>query len=396
MLTRIKQYFPILTLTAAHGAVDFYVGLLAVVAPGLAQYLGLTLGDIVFLVGAANLLNNICQPLTGWVMGKRNVAWILSLAVILASLPTFMGFATGLYSLALLVLLGSIGTGVYHPEAALSAHDEAGDNSHMGIPLFMAGGAAIYAAGTPLSIKWTEWFGFPALAWFALPGIVAGLILYFQYRDKKRKHPSIVLRPRSRRITQMSEGQMSYWPLLAVAICYGVANGLFISTLSSHYELMFGPSARVWAGWVLMGWGIAGSLASFLWAAKAARKGFYLLTLVTQALAVPLFLFMAWPTSPQAGFLISIPLAIISPGAVYPVAVSMARNAAGLTQALRTSLLMGGTSGLSSIAVMLAGGMLRNGMPSSHLLVFSAGCSLLAVLLAVWQLIVNRNLKKPA
>lgn|GEM_PF-3095650 len=394
MFTRILPYLPIITLTIAHGAVDFYIGLLQVVAPGLAQYLNIPLGDIVFLIGVAALLNNIAQPTTGWIMGKRNMAWVLGLSVVTASLSTFMGYAGGIWPLAALAILGAIGTGVYHPEAALSAHDEAGEESSMGIPIFMAGGAAISAIGTPLAIKWSEWFGFPALAWFALPGLFTGFLLYAQYRNKRKAHPSIVLRPRSRRASKPTEGRMSYWPLLLVAICFGVANGLFVATLSSHYELRFGPTARVWAGWVLMGWGIAGSLASFLWTAKSTRRGFYFVSLCTQALAAPLFVLMAYPASPETGFFIALPLAIISPGAVYPVAVAMARNAAGLTQSLRTSLVMGGTSGLSSIAVMIAGGMIRRGMSSSYLMLFAAFCSLVAVLLSLWQLAAARAKKQ--
>ncbi len=382
----MKKRITILTLTLSHGAVDFYVGLLAVVAPGLAQYLNIPIGDVVFLVGFAALANNLAQLPVGYIMGKRNMAWILPVAVLMASAPVFMGFAPGLPGLYALVVLGAIGTGVFHPEAALAAQDEAGEHSHMGIPIFMAGGAAIYAIGTPLSIKWTAWFGFSALAWFALPGILLGLLLLSQYRTLKRKHPSIVLRPRSKRVTKVQEGHMSYWPLLAVVICCSIANGVFVSTLSSHYELRFGPEARVWAGWVLMVWGISGAMASFVWTAMGKKYGMYRIVLVSQIVSAPLFLLLAWPASPVVGFFTALPFAFISPGAIFPVAVGMARNAAGLTQSLRTSITIGGTSALSAIAIMTGGRLLRGGMSSSFLLVTCAACSLVAVGLAIWQI----------
>ena len=390
MLDKLKRHYPILLLTAGHGAVDFYIGLLQVVAPGLAVYLGVPLGDLIMLVGISGLLNNIAQPVAGYIMGRKNLSWILWFSIALSALPAFMGLVPGFWSLAAIILLGAMGTGLYHPEGALSAHEATGEKAYLGVPLFMAGGAGIYAIATPLSIKLTETFGFPALAWTAVPGLIVAALFLFQYRERKRRHPSVVIRPRSKRVTKVQPGHMSFWPLLIVTSFFAVAGGMFIALLSSHYELTFGPEARTWAGWVLMVFGFAGSLCSFWWSAVAHKRGFYQVVLLTQALAFPLYGLMAFPPSAAAGFIVSIPLSIVSSNAVYAVAVTMARNAAGLTQALRTSLLMGGTAGLSSVAVMVSGALLRRGMPSSRLMLFIALCSLMAVLLSVWQLLRQR------
>lgn len=387
MFEKLKQYFPILLLTAGHGAVDFYIGLLQVVAPGLAAYLGVPIGDLVLLVGMSILLNNIMQPLAGWIMGRRNISWMLWGAVFLSALPTLMGYATGYWSLAALVLLGAIGTGLYHPEGALSAHEASGDKAHLGVPQFMAGGAGVVAICTPLCIKISERYGFPALAWFAVPGIVVGFLFLFQYRHRKRTHPSLVIRPRSKRVTRIQAGTLAFWPLFGVGLGLGVGSGMFLSLLSSHFELLFGPESRSWSGWVLMVIGFAGSLCSFLWSTLAKKRGFYKISLITQLAAAPLFLLMANPSSPEMGFLIALPLSLVSPNAVYPVAVTMARNTAGLTQGLRTSIMMGGTSGLSSIAVMVAGALIGRGLPSRHLVLFIAFCSVVTVGLSLWQLL---------
>lgn len=393
MLNRLGLYFPILLLTFGHGAVDLYIGLLQVVAPGLSEYLKIPLGEVILLVGLGSLLNNTVQPVAGYLMGRRNLAWVLWVAVPLSALPVFMGYAGSYWPLAALILLGAVGTGLYHPEGALASHDASGEKAWLGVPLFMAGGAAITAVGTPLSIKISEQYGFPALAWLCVPGLLIGLLFLLQYRHRRKTHPSIVLRPRSRRVTRAQEGVLSYWPLLAVAICFGVGNGMFISLLASHYELIFGPESRMWSGWVLMVMGIVGSLSSFLWSAIAHKRGFYKIALLTQIVACPLFVLMAWPSSPEMGLLIAIPLSVVNPNSVYPVAVTMARNASGLTQGLRTSIMMGGTSGVASFAIMAAGALVARGMSSSYLVLFMAFCSLLAVVLSAWQLAVA---KRPA
>ena len=73
-----------------------------------------------------------------------------------------------------------------------------------------------------------------------------------------------------------------------------VATALVFAILSSHYELTFGPAARVWAGWVLMALGAGGSAASFLWGALSKRHGYYRVVLLTRS--SPSRCSSGWPT----------------------------------------------------------------------------------------------------
>ncbi len=386
MIDKLRSLSKILLLTAGHGAVDSYVGLLAVLTPAVAAHLDVPLGDIVMLVGVVSLLTNLIQPLVGHAMTKRNLSWTLWFAVALSSLPAFMGFVPNFWALAALCVFGALGTGLYHPEGVLSASDATGEKAYLGIPLFMAGGAAIYAVATPLSIRLTESFGLRSVVWFAVPGFLLAALFYREYRGKKREHPSIVKRPRSmRRTSVVDSAHMSFWPLWAVGIFFCIGSGLFLSVLSSHFELLFGREARHWTGWALMIMGIGASLSSFGWSALSKRFGFYSLTMASQAAAVPLFLLMAHPSSPETGFLYAIPLSLVTPAAIHPIGVMLSRNASGSTQGMRTSLMVGGTYGLSSFAVMGAGVLMRRGMDSGNLLYFVALCSLCAFVLAVWQ-----------
>lgn len=395
MFEKIKLYLPILLLTAGHGAVDFYITLLQVVAPGLSDFLDIPLGDLLILAGLAGVFSNVTQPVAGYIMGRHNLSWVLWASVALASLPALMGYAGGYGVLFVLIMLGAIGTGLYHPEGALAASDASGERSYLGVPLFMSGGFVAVAIGTPLSIAMSERFGFPSLAWLALPGFLIALVFLMQYRHRRLTHPSLVLRPRSRRVTQAQAGAMSYWPLLASAGLLMMGNGLFMGILASHYELTFGPSSRVWSGWVLMVAGVAGSTCSFFWSVMARKFGYYQVVAFTQALAVPLFVLMAYPASPQWGFLIAFPLGIVSPNSVYAVAVALSRNAVGLTQGLRTSVIIGGTSMLAAGSIMISGVLLGRGIPSSTLMLCVAGCSVVAIGIAAWRLILRRPGERP-
>ncbi|MDR3078003.1 MAG: MFS transporter [Planctomycetota bacterium] len=393
MFKKMRVGKPILLLTAGHAAVDLYINILAAVAPGLAIYLGLNLGDVVILVGLASLVCNLVQPFLGYVMNRRNLSWILWFAVFLSILPAGMGFAGGYWSLAALALLGALGTGLFHPEGALAANDASGDKAYLGVPVFMAGGSIGYAAGTLASIRISEFYGYPALAILALPGALTGIFMMLEHRERRRTHPSVVIKPRSKRITHHDAHHLPFWPLFAEGVLFLLANGVFLGVMTSHYEECFGSGARTMAGWILLVMGINGAIFPLIWSALAKRKGFYPVALVTQALSFPLFALMAFPATPVLGLEVAIPLSMVAPTAVYPVTIALARNAAGMTQSTRTALIMGGAGLISSLGVVAAGALLRAGLPSSRLILVVAGCSLAAIGIAVWQLVRQRSLR---
>lgn len=381
----LKRNLPVLLLSIGHGTVDFYLSILQAVAPSLAVFLGLPLGQVVALVGIGSLVSNSAQPVIGYIMGNRNTAWVIWAGVALSLLPTFMGWSSGIVTLAILVFVGAVGTGIYHPEGVLAAHDASGDDAHFGIPLFMAGGSLMSAVAAPVAIYWVEYMGYPSMVILGIPGLLLALVLYLQYHNRRRKHPSVFIRPRSRRITKMEKGRMSFWPLWTVSVCFGIATALVFAILSSHYELSFGPTARAWAGWVLMVLGAGGAAASFLWGSLSKKYGYYRVVLLTQIVSVPLFVWLAYAGSPFSGFLAAIPLSIVAPGAVYPVSITYSKTASGVTQGLRTALAVGGTWGVAAIVVTMAGWLIERNTDSHKLLLISAAFSVVAVVLAAWQ-----------
>lgn len=385
MRKKLAALGPILLLTCGHGAVDSYVGLLAALAPGVANLMNVPIGNVVMLVGVAALITNLSQPFAGKFMERQNVSWALWLTVLVSALPLFMGFVPNFTWLCVIVILGAFGTGFYHPEGVLSAHDATGDNAYLGIPLFMAGGVAIYSAVIPLSIWMTENLGFKSLAWLAIPGVLVALLFLSSYRRRRREHPSVVLRPRSRRVTTVQAGRLSFWPILAIGMCFCVGHGLLISIISTHYELTFGEHARYDAGYVLMVLGVVTSAASFGWSWLAKRHGFFPLALATQIVATPLLVLLARAPTPGLGVALTVPLALVAPAALHPVGIVLARDASGLSQSMRASLMLGGTYGASAVATMIAGVLVDRGLGSDRLVLFCAFCSFAAAIVAAWQ-----------
>jgi FSR family fosmidomycin resistance protein-like MFS transporter len=378
----VKNRFALLLLSTGHGSVDFYLSLLQGLAPMMALHLDAPLGRMVALVGIGQFVTNLVQPLAGLAMGKRNLSWIVWSAAALAVLPAFMGWAPGFRSLAAVYLLGAVGTGLFHPEGLLAAGDAAGEHAHIGVPLFMAGGFFASAVAAPVGIQWVRHFGFKSMALFAVPGLAVACSLLWIHRKRKREHPSVVIRPRSRRVTKFEPGRLSFWPIFAMSACFNVATGLFFAILASHYELKFGPGARAWAGWVILAMGGVASLASFFWGHVCRRQGYFVAVFFAMLVAAPLFYLLADASSPQAGFVIAVFLSLIAPGALYPTAVSLSRDSAGLTQSLRAGLMVGGTWGVAAIVTVVAGVQLDRGADSANLVAVSAVVCLLAGLIA--------------
>lgn len=394
MLKRIRNNLPILALTLSHGTVDFYPALLPALTPALASYLSIPIGDVVTLVGIVGLINNAVQPLVGHVMNKRNLGYVMWFGMLLSVLPAFMGFATGYVSLFLLAIVGALGTGIFHPEGLLSAHDVSQGKTYVNIPLFMAGGSCLNAIAALIAIQWVKWFGFPAMSLLAIPGVIMAAAMFKQYSRKKKAHPSVVRRPRAKSAIDQEESKFMFWPLMASTTCFGIGTGLFFSMLTTHYELIFGPDSLIWAGAIMTIVGIGAAGASFLWGYLAKKHGFYRTILFTQIVAIPLYFLLIFPGSPQIGLLVSLPLSIFNSGAVFPVAVVLVRGAKGLNPSLRAGMLIGGTWGTSAIIVMLAGVLLRHGVTSSAIMSITAWSSLVAVAIAVWQLRIDGTLSR--
>ncbi|MDR0362763.1 MAG: MFS transporter [Planctomycetota bacterium] len=378
----VKTRFALILLSIAHGSVDFYVNLLQALAPAMAVHLDVPLGGIVALVGIGQFATNVVQPLAGLIMGRRNLSWIVWAGAALSVLPAFMGWVSGFWPLAALILIGAVGTGIFHPEGLLAAHDASGEEAHFGVPLFMAGGFFLSAVAAPVGIQWVERLGFKSMAVLAIPGLLIACSLLGAHRKRKREHPSIVVRPRSRRVARIEAGRLSFWPIFAMAACFSIATGLFFAILTSHYELKFGSEARAWAGWVILAMGGVGSLSSFFWGYVCRKKGYFAAVFLTMLAAAPLFFLLANAGSPAMGLAIAFPLSLIAPGALYPTSVNLSRNSAGLTQSLRAGLMVGGTWGAAAVVTVAVGVLIDRGVDTTYLVAVSACACLLAGLIA--------------
>lgn len=157
-------------LALIHTLVDGYAQVIAPLWPEFQKELRLEAWAISGLIAVWQLATSISQPLFGLCGDRFSCRWVVgagpALAIVCLSL---IGLAGGPVGLALLLTIGGLGIGAFHPEAAVAAAEAAGPNSARALSLFVFGGMLGLGLGPWASGHLVQSFGLSALAWTMVP-----------------------------------------------------------------------------------------------------------------------------------------------------------------------------------------------------------------------------------
>ena len=119
-LTSRQRLVGVSTLSLAHLANDSYFFLLAALLPLLLDKLGLTLGLAGLLVSLSQASSSFLQPLLGHLAdGPRNTRWMAWTGVACSGCAAgALGLAPSFEAAVLIVILGGLGTAMFHPITA--------------------------------------------------------------------------------------------------------------------------------------------------------------------------------------------------------------------------------------------------------------------------------------
>lgn len=173
----------LLAMAFAHGASDFYSGmvpLLIFTIVSAHRLSPLYQGAIGFLW---YLTSSVVQPLFGAYSDRAGRWWFLPASVgVTAGAVAFIGLAPGIAVLALLIVVGGLGSAVMHPEAGKYAALLSGSRKSGGISIFQIGGAIGYALGPVAIAHVLQAYGMRGSVWMIAPGIVGVALLLFLMR----------------------------------------------------------------------------------------------------------------------------------------------------------------------------------------------------------------------
>ncbi|MCC7422174.1 MAG: MFS transporter [Planctomycetaceae bacterium] len=161
-----------------HALVDACALLIGPLWPGIERQYGLSLAGLSAAFIVQSLPTNVSQVVFGWLRDRRPMPrfiWIGPL-VAAASLP-LMGLATHPIVLFVLLAVGGIGVGAFHPEAAVAAGRMLPESRTRAISIFMLGGTLGMTLGPFLSGLVVSRWGMSGLGLLIVPLMVGILAL---------------------------------------------------------------------------------------------------------------------------------------------------------------------------------------------------------------------------
>jgi FSR family fosmidomycin resistance protein-like MFS transporter len=172
----VHRYVPIFCLALIHAVVDAVAMFVEPLWPELRKSYNLSARELFFLLSITQVAPNFSQLVFGYVGDRYGSAYLLWLGPAVAAIClSALGLASTPTTLALLLTVGYIAIGSFHPEGAVSSSRLLPEQRTRGLSVFMVGGTAGLALGPALSGNLVHAFGLKSLAWLAAP--VVGLVL---------------------------------------------------------------------------------------------------------------------------------------------------------------------------------------------------------------------------
>jgi len=175
--TNIKILF---ALTLVHFTGDFYSSFISPLFPLFVEKMGLSLAQVGIISGVARLLAFIVQPSVGYLADRYSTRHFILIGVLMpiVFIP-LSGITPGFRTLLLVVVLGSLGSSMFHPSVTGLVPLYAGHQTGFAMSVFNTGGTFAFGIG-PLFITWYAGrFGLSALPFTMALGLMAAWYLYW-------------------------------------------------------------------------------------------------------------------------------------------------------------------------------------------------------------------------
>ena len=165
-------------LNTAHFTNDIYTGMLNPIMPFIAMRLGITMATVV--LSMSHICASLLQPIFGFFADNLQKRAFIFWGIIFTSV--FISLAPSVNNLILLVLfiiLGSLGSSFFHPQALGLAVKFTKTDVAKNMGLFMSLGTLGFALGPVVSAGIVQFGGMDKLPYLSVLGILVGLSMFF-------------------------------------------------------------------------------------------------------------------------------------------------------------------------------------------------------------------------
>lgn len=163
-----------------HGVNDGYAAFLPPLLPRIMENFGLSITLAATLAMVLSLAASLPQPLMGYLADRvSRKAFVLLGPFMSVVFLSLIGVAPGFWTLVVLLILGGLGSAVFHPPAAsIAARVTEGKGSGLRMSVFSLGGSLGWAVGPLAAVGLVAWRGLEGL-WIAMiPGILVVLLVW--------------------------------------------------------------------------------------------------------------------------------------------------------------------------------------------------------------------------
>jgi FSR family fosmidomycin resistance protein-like MFS transporter len=335
-------------LSLGHFLVDSYASLLAPLMPLISDRLGLNLAHA-GLLGTIVSLTNLSQPLLGlWADRMARRYLVVGGLFLSAACSPLLGVAPTYGALVVVLGLGGLGVAAFHPQAFSLAGEMGGPQRSFGLALFLFGGS-VGLALTPFWVPyWAERMGLGTLPLTMLPGALAAVVFL---KLVPLDNPHLQAGRRSSLWASL-EGQARPLAVITAIVALrsvtSVGFGFYLTMLGKERGL------TLVAGSVSLGlYNVAGVVGGLVTGYLAGRLAYRPLVWVPLLLSVPgLYGFL------HTTGVVSYLLLIAGGGLVLAsssILVAMAQELAPANSGLASSLPLGLSWGLASLALPVIG-----------------------------------------
>jgi FSR family fosmidomycin resistance protein-like MFS transporter len=168
----MARYLPIFCLALMHALVDAVAMFVEPLWPELRETLALSERELFLLLSITAIAPNFSQILFGFVQDRFGSRYLLWLGPGLAAVClSAIGRAGSALSLGLLLTVGYLFIGSFHPEGTVFAGQLLPERRTRAISLFIFGGTLGLSLGPVISGNLVQRFGLEALQWLAVPAL---------------------------------------------------------------------------------------------------------------------------------------------------------------------------------------------------------------------------------
>jgi MFS family permease len=374
MSERARHIFYMIAFPMGHFAVDTPSGALWLIAPAVGLAWGLSPAEIGLLITAHTLGAGIGYLPSG-ILGDRvsRRGLMLTAAIWWAGLGYLAASAApGFWSLALLLGLGGIGSGAWHPMATGTMVQHMPERRALALGLHLTGGMLAEVAG-PLMVGfllgYVEWrFAFRLAV---IPAVLMGLAMLYFHRHVAVSGESAITKAELRDV-------MSVWKtpagiaMFGLGVSYSMAFIALLAMTPLFFQDFHGHSTA-WTGGAFAVMLVGGALAAPLMGQASDRFGRKQMVVVGSIVGA-LGILLAAFTDNTALMLVGATVGATTLSGVRPVYLAAAVEMAGKRESTSLGLIYAVMDGIGATGGLLAGLAGTNDL--RYALVFAAGASL--------------------